>query len=506
MLETIIDRKELKSKSVSGAAISLATQMVKLCLLFGNQIVMARFLTPADFGLVAMVTPVMAFVVLFADMGLSQATIQRPKIAQDELSFLFWVNVGVASLLAVIFMAMSPVIGMFYGEPRVIKIALVMGASLILSGLTIQHTSIMTRRMEFKKQSFLDIGSLVVGFACGILAASIGMDYWSLVVIHVMIYVTNMTGAWALSGWRPSWPTLPGEWKELLGFGGNLSGFNFVNYFARNLDNVLIGRYSGEVALGLYDRAYKLLLMPLTQITQPFARIALPILSRTQDEPNTYKRAYLRMVEVIMLATYPGVLFAIIDHDNLIRTVLGDKWAGVGPIFAILGLASFLGTISHTTGWLFISQNRTRDMRNWGVLSSGVIIASFVAGLPWGPIGVATAYLAVTTIQGPILWWAVTRKGPVSFIDILRMLIPFAFASAITAVLIYMLVLYVMPKGPLAILVLLPLSYMVFAAAFFILPSGRIVLIDLFNHVIAMVRPFMAKFKSRPLKVEDEPL
>jgi PST family polysaccharide transporter len=245
--------------------------------------------------------------------------------------------------------------------------------------------------------------------------------------------------------------------------------------------------------------------MPLTQITQPFARISLPLLARTRDDAALYKKAYLRMVQVILLVTYPGVLYAVIDSDNVIRTVLGERWAGVAPIFGVLGCASFFGTISHTTGWLFISQDRTREMRNWGIFSSALIISSFIAGLHWGPIGVATAYLTVTTVQGPIVWWAVTRKGPVTLKDLVTMLVPFGLSSAVAGTAIFF-ARYVLPKGIISVIVLLPVTYMLFMAAFFILPAGRKVLVELFENGMMLVGPFMAKFKPRPVQMEDEPL
>ncbi len=498
-----LDRAGLKTASLNGAAINMISQIIKFGLLFLNQVVMARFLTPADFGLVAMVGPVMAFIVMFADLGLSQATIQRQKITQQEQSFLFWTNFGVATTLALIVMLISPLVALFYDEPRVLWITLIMGSTLIISGLTSQHIAIFTRNMEFKKLVLLDLGALVVGFTAGYIAAIMGMDYWSLVVIHVTIYLTNLVTTWMFSTWRPSKPSLPPQWRELLGFGGNLSGFNFVNYFARNLDNILIGRVNGEVALGLYDRAYKLLLMPLTQITQPFSRIALPLLSRTLSEPETYKKAYLRMVEVIMLITYPGVLYAVIDHDNLIVTVLGERWKEVGPIFAILGIGSFFAALSHSTGWLFVSQNRTREMRNWGVFSSALFITSFIVGLPWGPLGVAACYVGVGFIQAPVLWWASTRSGPVKFSDMIKSFIPYVVSLAATGICLYLMAHYVLPKGLLAIIIMLPLSYLIFGAVFMLMPSGRVIIKELYKHAFSMFAPFLARYFPRKDKIED---
>ena len=489
------ERSHLKTASINGAAVSFAAQMMKFGLTFLNQVLLARLLMPEDFGLLAMAWPVIAFIQLFADLGLSQATIQRKEINQGQLSFLFWLNVSASGFLAALVIVLSPLVAMFYHEPRVAGVVAALGAMFLVNGLSTQHFAIFTRHLQFRKLALIDLTAFFVSMAVGLTAAWSGMGYWSLVVSQASNYLASSSLAWLLSQWRPSRPAFPDEWRDMLKFGGNLTGFNLVNYFARNLDNVLIGRYNGEAALGLYDRAYKLLLLPLNQINQPVSRVAMPLLARTQGEPEVYRRAYLRMIEMVMLMIYPGVIFAIVTSHNLITTVLGERWAEVGPIFAVLGIGALFAPLGQSTGWLFISQGRTREMRNWGIVCSAIYVASFVAGLPWGPLGVAIAYITTGCFLGPMLWWAVTRSGPVRLRDILGVVFPYAVSGLASAAVVY-IVNREFATGFLLLGGELVCSYAVFLTIMFIQPRGRKILMELYRHVWTTLKPVIGRFRA----------
>ena len=490
-----LENGQLKRKSMNGAAFGFAAQIVKFCLTLVNQILLARLLMPQDFGLVAMVAPIIAFAQMLADLGLTQATIQRPQISQAQLSFLFWLNFAASAALALIVIGLSPLIGWFYGEPKVAAIAAVLGSTFLLNGLCTQQLAIFNRNLDFIKLACVDVAAFSIGMMSGLLAAANGFHYWSLVITQAGSYFSFLILSWSLSRWRPSGPCLPEDWRSLLGFGGNLTGFNIVNYFARNLDNILIGRFNGETALGLYDRAYKLLLLPLNQVSAPISRVALPLLARTQEEPDIYRKIYRRAVEMMLLFICPGVLVAVVAHDHLIRTVLGERWAPVGPIFAILGLGGLFQPLGQSTGWLFMSQGRTREMRNWGLGSSALLVASFIVGLPWGPIGVAAAYITVGLAQAPVLLWFVTRHGPVRMCDILDVVRPYAVAGLVCAVAVYALD-ACLPAGLIALIINALCAYAVFIGVLWILPSGRAIIKELRRPVWAMFTPLLARAKA----------
>jgi polysaccharide transporter, PST family len=472
----------LKRVSANGAAISLGSQIARLAIQLAYQVLLARRLSPAEFGLVAMAAPIVAFVRLFADLGLSQATIQREEISQGELSLLFCVNVGASVLLGTLTVALAPLAGAFYGEPKVAAITAAFGGLLLIEGFYTQQLAILNRNMAFARLASTELTAVVAGALAGIAAASRGFGYWSILIGQGATTLTTLVLAWALSGWWPSVPRGGARWRTLVGFGGNVAGFNIVNYLARNFDNVLIGKFIGREALGLYDRAYKLMLLPLTQFSQPLGRVALPLLARTRSDSAAYRASYLRIVEVAVMLTYPFILFAIVTRRPLIAIVLGSRWAGVGPIFALLGLGALYAPISHSVGWLFISQERTRELRNWGSVSSVLFVASFVAGLRWGPIGVAASFVSVIIIlQGPLVLWAATRTGPVRMSDVLRMLRPHAF-SAVVCCAVEACLIHAVRPDLLILTLLLLVAYGSYAAALLALPGGREVFVVLWRH------------------------
>jgi PST family polysaccharide transporter len=220
----------------------------------------------------------------------------------------------------------------------------------------------------------------------------------------------------------------------MVAFGRNLVGFNVVNYLARNLDNVLVGKSAGAQALGLYSRAYSLLMMPLHHINAPLAAVAVPALSRLVDAPQRYRRAYCNVVQKIQMVSAPATAFLIVCADWVIVLLLGPRWHGAAVIYALLGVAGMMQPLTNTSGWLFISQGRTMDMFRWGLIGSGLTIASFVVGLPWGAVGVAAAYgFSGPLVRVPILFWCISRRGPVSQADLYGTLKLPAMAAAAVA-------------------------------------------------------------------------
>jgi len=491
--ESRMSRAELKVASVNGAAINFGSQALKFLMQFCYQILIARLLLPEDFGIVAMAAPLFAFAALFSDFGLTQATVQRDEINQEQLSFVFWVNVGLSAAICLAVIALAPAAGAFFREPRVVPIVVGLSATFVIGGLCAQHMALLNRQLLFAKIALVELFSFLVGSVTGLLFAWNGSGYWALVYSQIAVSLTTLLLAWCLARWVPSRPALHRQNFHLLNFGANITSFNFLNFFARNFDNILIGRYLGEMPLGIYDRAYKLLLLPLSQITTPIAKVALPSLAKTLNEPETYRRFYFRMLELIILATYPAVIFAIINSQLLIVTLLGPRWSEVSQVFSILAFGAIFAPISSSTGWLFISQDRTREMRNWGALSSTLFVASFVCGLPWGIGGVAAFYIGVGTIQGPILWWGATRRGPLSFRQLLETLWPYFVSAIMTGVLEYSLKAS-LPGTFVTLLISLVASYVVFLGVVMVFGSSRKGIIELAFEASVMGGRFYRKF------------
>jgi O-antigen/teichoic acid export membrane protein len=423
-------KADIKVRTARGGAIIAATQIIKQVLSIGSAIILARLLGPEQMGLIAMVTVLTGFIESFNDLGLSAATVQRAEITQHQVSTLFWINVALSALLAVITAVLAPVNAWFYAEPRLTLVTLVLASDFIFTGLTVQHRALLRRQMMFSALALIDIFSTIVSIAVGVAAALSGFGYWSLVLMKLGGIPVEIIGAWSLCRWRPGPPVRNSGVRSMIAFGGNLTGFRLVTYVARNLDNVLIGRFFGAAQLGLYTRAYGLLLLPLRRINEPFAGVAWPALSRLTDAPDRYRQAYIRMVTSLCMLSIPLVAWMMSAADWFILVLLGPEWIAASQIFVWLGVSGLIEPFSSTTSWLFVSQGRTREQFRWSIISTGITVTSILAGLPWGPVGVATAYgLVGLLIRTPLLFWLVGRSGPVATKDLYRDVAPFAVIS-----------------------------------------------------------------------------
>jgi len=399
----------------------MAAQGLKFFLQMGSTVVLARLLTHQDFGLIAMVTAVTGFVAMFKNMGLSMATVQRAEVNHGQISTLFWINVVLSLGVMLVIAALAPVIAWFYGEPRLTWITLVLAGAFIFGGLTVQHQALLRRQMRFGSLALIQIISMSVGILTAVIAAFYGAGYWSLVLMQLATAIASAIAVWVACGWRPGLPVRRSGVREMLAFGGNLTGFNFLNYFARNADNLLIGKFCGSGPLGLYSKAYGLLMLPLRQIKGPISAVAVPALSRLQDDPEQYRRYYYRAISTIAFITMPLVAVLAALSDEIIRIVLGSQWTDAAIIFKVLAFAAFFQPIWSALGWIFVSLGQTKRMMRWGLAMVPLIVLSFVIGLPWGGLGVATSYTVcyLSLILVPSFWYAY-RYSPVNLTGLFR--------------------------------------------------------------------------------------
>jgi O-antigen/teichoic acid export membrane protein len=409
----------LKGRTISGAFITIAAQGVQFVLNLASIMVLARLLTPKDFGLFAMVTSVIGYLRVFKDAGLSTATVQREGITHAQVSNLFWINVAVSGAISLIFAAGSPIVAWFYREPRLVPITLVLSSTFILSGLIVQHTALLNRQMRFKALALIQVSSLLIGVVVGIGMAWLKYSYWALVWGNLATMVATAGLTWLAIPWRPQAPSRQRGTQSLVAFGANLATGGFIYSLAKGADAMLIGRFYGADSVGLYTRAAALLNRPMDQFLSPIGSVFLPVLSRVQTQRERYRRTFLQVYEAMVLASFlsMGLLFALARPLTLV--VLGPKWEQAALIFAGLTMAALSMPPGTASTWLFASQGRGKDWLFGSSLVSAIALASFVAGLPFGPAGVAIVYSAAGLLVGmPVLYYFAGREGPVTTGDL----------------------------------------------------------------------------------------
>lgn len=427
-------QKDLKQRSVRGGVVTIASQGARMLLQTGSTAIIARIVSPAEFGLVAMASVFIGFISLFKDLGLSMATVQQAKIEQKQVNALFWINVFISIVLSLAAIAVSPAVAAFYSRPELGMITIAFGSSFVFGGLSAQHTAMLRRQMRFNTLAIIEIASSTTGFATGIAMAMNGFGYWALVAIPIVTGFVTVVLSFSLSGWFPGKPAFRGNVREMLKFGRNITGFTVLNYFVRNFDNLLIGRFVGASALGYYSKAYGLLLLPLTQINRPIGGVAIPALSRLQDKPDEYRRYYLRMIQVVAYASMPITVILGVLSEEVILLLLGDEWLEAVPLFRVFVFFGFWQGISTTTGWILVSLGQTGRMFKWGLIQSSVILTAFLIGIKWGAMGVAIAVTAQAyLIMVPSFLFA-TRHSPISLKQVISAIArPIALALIIMA-------------------------------------------------------------------------
>jgi len=397
----------LKKRAVRGAGALVLSTMSSHLIRMISIIILARLITPDDFGLVAMVTSISGFLLIFSRLGLTDATVQHPEINHKQISTLFWINAAFGIALMLLLMGISPFIAWLYGKPELILITIVLSVSFIFPGIRTQHMALLKRNMQFYKHAANEIVGTIISVIVAVIAGLLGLGYWALIARRLAYQIAATIGAWILCKWRPGAFAFGTGVRPMLKFGMNILGNYTVNYLSRSLDKALVGWQNGAQALGYYSNAYNLFAAPVTQLTMPLTNVAVSTLSRLYDEPEKYRRYYLKALSMLAFIGMPMSGFLTFMSHDVILLLLGPQWTNAAEIFSIFGFGIGIQILYSTHGWLHVSLGRTDRWFRWGIFASIITIVSFLIGLPFGPLGIAIAYTAVFHILiGPGLWYA----------------------------------------------------------------------------------------------------
>ncbi|MFN2530929.1 MAG: lipopolysaccharide biosynthesis protein [Pyrinomonadaceae bacterium] len=480
--------ESLGGRTARGGAITVISHGLRFVISIVATSILARLLTPQDYGLIGMVAVVTNFVGMFKDLGLSLATVQRPEITRSQISTLFWLNMTLSLVTMLVLVAISPAISWFYSEPRLEVIAVISAFGFVIGGFTVQHEALIKRQMRFYALSAISLASIVTGYTVGIILAWNGFGFWALIYSQLALLMTNAFLVWSICRWRPGLPSRNTGIRSMVSFGGHITAYSTINYFAKNADSVLIGKFWASAPLGLYNKAAQLVGLPTEQVTEPLMGVVIPSLSRLAGTPDRYRKAYLRIMEKILILVMPTVGLIIVTSDWLIAIVLGKQWNGAAPILLFMSIAGLFQPLIGTAGWLLVTQGRGRDMLHWSLINAPISILSIVAGLGWGAVGVAASYsVARILIAQPLIYWFVGRRGPVTTKDFYRVLAPFTLATLLGIATCTVFRHFVAAINP--ILGLLICAPIMFASTILVLSamrSGRAALMDVKNTILLL--------------------
>jgi O-antigen/teichoic acid export membrane protein len=403
---------EVKRKAIRGGVVAVCAQGAKFVLQVATTMLLARLLTPEDFGLQGMAAVFVGIVGLFREAGLATATIQRLEVTHEQISTLFWINVAVGAMLWIFTSVLAPVVVAFYGEPRLYWITIVSGVAFVFSGLAAQHQALIVREMRFVTLAKIDLLSLTIGSALAVVMALLGWHYWSLVGMAVAGPVVSAAGVWLAIRWVPGPPRRDcGIWS-MLRFGWMATCNNIIVFLAWNADNILIGRFWGADALGLYGRAYQLATLPIHQLNSAITGVAFSALSRIQDDVDRLARSFLQGYSLLLSLTIPIIIAYALYAEEIVRIVLGAKWMEVAPILRLLAPTAMVFALANPFSLLVMSTGQARRALSMSAATTPVIIVGIILGLSYGPKGVALGYsLAMALLIVPIAAWSKQGTG-----------------------------------------------------------------------------------------------
>jgi len=386
--------------------------------------ILARLLDPSDFGILSMVLVYTGFVNILAEAGISSTVIQKRNLSDKDLSTVFWFSGFAAITLVLITLAIASYIELFFKLPGLALVIKVMSLLFVFLGLSAVPEGKLRRDLQFKRIALVDALS---GLLAGIVAVSLallGATYWALVFQILTMYTLKLLFIFIASRWLPSLQFDLTVIKNILPFSAYVMNFNFINYWARHADNLLIGRFLGAAQLGFYDQAYKLMMLPVQGITFVVTPALHPVLSSIQDHKPSMLDTYLRVLEYIALVSFPLGIYLHIYAGPVIITVFGLKWVKSILVFKVLALLTIVQPIISTTGTIFMATNNAKLLFKLGLVNSLIMILGFALGLKYGILGVAVGYaLAFYVFVTPVTLFFLTRTLDTNFTFLFKQLL-----------------------------------------------------------------------------------
>jgi O-antigen/teichoic acid export membrane protein len=423
----------LRRLAVRGAGVTLLSQGVVFAIQLIATIVLARLLTPADFGVVTMVTTFSLLLVSFGLNGYTEAVIQREEMTNALAGNLFWINAAVGLLMAAGFAAAGSMMARFYHDQRVTHVAVGISLTILISSASVVHLALLKRALRFSETSANDVLSGIISMAVMVMLASAGWGYWALVAGIVARSISQSIGAWYLCPWIPGRPRRVVGTASVVRFALNVYGRFTVNYAARNMDNLLVGWRFGPSSLGFYKKAYDLFVLPANQLLSPVGEVALSTLSRLDRESVQYKRYFLNGLSILAFAGMGIGAGLTLEGKDVIHLLLGPRWDESGRIFTFFGPGIGIMLLYNASGLIHLSSGKADRWFRWVLVEFAVTGLFFLLGLRWGPEGVAAAWTASFWILTVPAFWYAGRPIRFEIAPVITIISRYALASLLAA-------------------------------------------------------------------------
>jgi PST family polysaccharide transporter len=429
--------KSHKERTVRGLKWNLLDKIVSQGASFVTTLILARLLLPEDFGLLGMVVVVIGFATVFKDFGLGSALIQKKNLTSEDLSSVFWFNMLVGIALTFIIYFSAPLIAGYYALPELEPIAKLLSVIYFIGSLNIVQLSLLRKRMDFRKIFIVNASATIISGVTAIILALNGWGVWSLVWKMIIFSIATNLVLWLGSKWRPGLNWSKDSLKEIVGFSLPLLGTQSLNYWVRNADNLLIGKYIGSSALGFYNQSYRIMLVPVRQIAGVISSVLFPSLAEIQDDKARIKAIYLKVTKLLSFITFPLMFGLCALAEPFVQILLGDKWMPMVPILRYLSIVGAFQSIGTLNGNIFQATGETAYQLRIGFPAKIFVIAAIVLGLPGGIEKVALYYMIATLISSVYMYHFMGQLINLKLSEILLSFSGNMLSSSIMAVFVF---------------------------------------------------------------------
>jgi O-antigen/teichoic acid export membrane protein len=394
------DHKEAKDLG----RVALRSGAASVVMQYGNgvvqllaTVVLARLLEPKDFGLVAIVMVLTSFAPMLVDFGLGDATIQRSKITEGQVSSLFWLSSAIGLAIAAVVAACGPLIAWIYREPRLATITPYFAISFVLFALSNQHLALLRRTMQFSQVAKIQILGTLAGAAVGIFMAFCGYGYWALVIRPIANSLCVAVAAWFSCRWRPGFPVVDDDVRSMVRFGLNVVNLTVIYTMTKAVDRIALGLFYRPDTVGQYQNAITLYDNSIVSVISQMHNVGSAALSKLQSNPAVLRQKYEAALSALSFFVMPAAAILSVTAQDLTVILLGEKWREAGLLLSIIALRGVFQVVEGSQGWLFLATGRADRWRNWGIIATVVQVVLVAGGLPFGAAGVAVS-VAVTSL------------------------------------------------------------------------------------------------------------
>jgi PST family polysaccharide transporter len=372
-------------------------------------LILARLLTPEAFGLVALANVLINFMQIFLNQGFAQVLIQKQDLESQDINTVFWTQVFMGCLLTTITFFSAILIAQLFHQPSLIPLLKILSLVFIINAFSQTQASLLRRNFKFKILATRSLLGIIIAGIIGVVMAVLGYGVWSLVGQQLTYELMGVVVLWKAGNWRPKWQFSWATLREVFSFSINVLGYKLVDFFNQRTDNLLVGYFLGEVALGYYAISHRILEVMTQLLVGTLNQVALPTFSRLQSDSQGFITAYYRVTQFTSLIAFPVFFAVIILSPELVVSLFGQKWTHAITILQIISLAGMLRAITVFQRSTFVALGQPLLQFKLGLLNATLNIIACLIAVQWGILAVATAYVLSDYLVFPLGQWLLSQ-------------------------------------------------------------------------------------------------